>query len=97
MRRSFGNNAEVAGYGCRCPFVYIGSPQVEGNQRYLESHAGEEEYESHDLHRVAVDAGNDVVKVKCTYCSYIKEMPYSNNPLENRAVRMYLAPASAEW
>ena len=29
--RSFGNNAEVAGYGCRCSFVYICCPQVEGN------------------------------------------------------------------
>ena len=51
---SFGDYTQVSSYHTRSTFIYVGCPEVEGNERELESHTGEEEYECHYLQGVTV-------------------------------------------
>ena len=52
--RAFGDDAEITRHHGRRAFIGVGCPEVEGNERYLEAHARDEEHEAEDAqHAVA--------------------------------------------
>ena len=62
--RAFGNDAQVGRHRAGRTLVDVGRPQVEGNQRNLEAHTGEEEHQCHDLQGAAVQGGGDILEVE---------------------------------
>ena len=62
--RAFGHDAEVGSHRTRSALVHVGCPQVEGHQGNLKAHAGEEEYEAHDLQGFGPEQGGYVAEIE---------------------------------